>query len=142
MNAHEGSQFPLILKAPSLGPSLSMSSADIAEVTEKRHGDVIRDIKKMLSELYSDPGGKFEGPLIDDAVLRHLGKSVTWEKDARGYVTMIHLDKEHTLTLVSGYDVRLRKRMVDKLAEIEALSAQPAKGSHAASPFHFGRPAA
>ncbi|MFG1465342.1 phage antirepressor KilAC domain-containing protein [Xanthobacter sp. DSM 24535] len=37
---------------------------------------------------------------------------------------MIHLDKEHTLTLVSGYDVRLRKRMTDKLAEIEAQGAR------------------
>lgn len=81
---------------------------------------VIRDIRTMLLGLYGSEGQTFESMVEDGSVLSHLGKSVTWEVDARGYVTAFHLDKEHTLTLVSGYDVRLRKRIVDKLAEIES----------------------
>lgn len=101
------------------GP-LTMSSRDIAELTEKRHGDVLRDIRVMLVDLYGAPGDKFEDLLMDDANLRHQGISITCEKDARGYVSAIHLDKEHTITLVAGYDVRLRKRIVDRWMELEA----------------------
>jgi len=102
------------------GQPLKMSSSDIAEVTEKLHKNVIRDIRTMLVGLYGSEGQTFESMVEDGSILSHLGKSVTWEVDARGYVTAFHLDKEHTLTLVSGYDVRLRKRIVDKLAEIES----------------------
>jgi len=102
------------------GQPLKMSSSDIAEVTEKLHKNVIRDIRTMLVGLYGSDGQTFESMVEDGSILSHLGKSVTWEVDARGYVTAFHLDKEHTLTLVSGYDVRLRKRIVDKLAEIES----------------------
>ena len=49
-------------------PKLTMSSLEIAELTGKRHGNVIRDIEKVLSEVniaqlkfessYTDTSGK------------------------------------------------------------------------------------
>ncbi|MFG1276530.1 Rha family transcriptional regulator [Xanthobacter autotrophicus] len=126
MNAHDNSQFPMILKAPGAGGPLSMSSEEIAELTEKRHDNVVRDIKNMLVGLYGQPGGKFEDLLKDPSDLRHLGKSVTWEVDARGYVTMFHLDKEHSFTLVAGYDVQLRNRVIKRWLKLEEVVARPA----------------
>lgn len=107
------------------GLPLTMSSRDIADLTEKRHGDVIRDIKVMLVGLYGHPGDTFEELLTDDANLRHQGISITCEKDARGYVSVIHLDKEHTITLVAGYDVRMRKRIVDRWLHLEEGLRKP-----------------
>lgn len=101
------------------GP-LTMSSRDIAELTEKRHDNVLRDIKAMLLGLYGQDGDRFEDLLTDASELRDQVISITCEKDARGYVSAIHLDKEHTITLVAGYDVRLRKRIVDRWLELEA----------------------
>lgn len=67
--------------------SLTMSSREIAELTGKRHGDIIRDIRVMLDGLG------------DDADLRHVRET----KDSRGYTSMIELPKDLTITLVSGY---------------------------------------
>jgi|AntDeeMinimDraft_5_1070356.scaffolds.fasta_scaffold03604_3 phage regulator Rha-like protein len=47
----------------------TMTSREIAELTGKRHGDVIRDIRSMIDEME------------DDADLRH----VVDVKDPRGY---------------------------------------------------------
>ncbi|WP_454914960.1 phage antirepressor KilAC domain-containing protein [Xanthobacter sediminis] len=125
MNAHEDSQFPLVLKAPGSGGPLSMSSEEIAELTEKLHKNVIRDIRAMLVGLYGSDGQTFEEMLKDGSVLSHLEKSVTWEMDNRGYVTRFHLDKEHSFTLVAGYDVQLRNRVVRRWLKLEEVVAHP-----------------
>lgn len=45
-------------------------------------------------------------------------------QDVRGYTVEFRLDHELTLTLVSGYDIPLRHRVVTRLAELE--NAKPA----------------
>ncbi|MDR8263983.1 Rha family transcriptional regulator, partial [Acinetobacter baumannii] len=35
---------------------ISMTSKEIAELTGKRHDNVIRDVRKMLDEIYPDGG--------------------------------------------------------------------------------------
>lgn len=42
-----------------------------------------------------------------------------WEHDSRGYVAAFYLDREHTITLVAGYDEKLRKRIIDRWTELE-----------------------
>lgn len=86
-----------------------MSSREIAELTGKEHKNVIRDIEKMLSDLEKDGSN-----------LSHLVNSVSYDKDARGYTTAIHLLKRETLILVSGYSVELRARIIDRWQELEA----------------------
>ncbi|MDD3481823.1 Rha family transcriptional regulator [Azovibrio restrictus] len=95
---------------PFAGEGLTMSSHEIAELTEKRHGDVIRDTRVMLEALG------------DDADLRHVQET----KDSRGYTAEISLPKDLTLTLVSGYNVKLRKRIIDRWMELEEKATQPA----------------
>lgn len=98
---------------------LTMSSKEIAELTGKRHGDVIRDIRVMLEDLG------------DDANLRHVSE----EADKRGYTALIALPKDLTITLISGYNVVLRKRIVDRWLELEEEAAQAKQA--AAPKFHI-----
>lgn len=89
-----------------------LSSKDIAEATGKGHKTVLRDIRKMLADLYGEDGTD----------LYHPGIRI--ERDIRDYISLIWLDREHAMTLATGYDVKLRKRVVDKLAELDGTPAR------------------
>ncbi|WP_371320318.1 Rha family transcriptional regulator [Pseudomonas aeruginosa] len=88
-----------------------MTSREIAELTGKQHKHVIRDIREMLDALEKD------GP-----VLGHVRE----EKDSRGYTENFHLDRELTETLVTGYSIPLRHKVIRRLHELEEQVAQPA----------------
>ncbi|WP_236721921.1 phage antirepressor KilAC domain-containing protein [Pseudomonas frederiksbergensis] len=88
-----------------------MSSSEIAELTGKQHKHVIRDIREMLAELEKD------GP-----VLGHVRE----DKDSRGYTENFHLDRELTETLVTGYSIPLRHKVIRRLHELEEKVAKPA----------------
>lgn len=60
--------------------------------------------------------------LGDDADLRHVRET----KDSRGYTSMIELPKDLTITLVSGYNVQMRHRIVTRWQELESKVSQPA----------------
>lgn len=83
--------------------TLTMSSREIAELTGKEHKNVMRDIRNMLDVLGKDRLS-FERIYKDGA-----------GRDQQEY----HLDRELTLTLVSGYDIPLRHRVVTRVAELE-----------------------
>lgn len=91
------------------GP-VTMSSREIAELTGKRHDNVIRDIKSMFEALGLGLLS-FEGTYLD-----------TQGKPQRCF----DLPKRETLILVSGYDVVLRAKVVDKVEELERRVADPA----------------
>lgn len=77
---------------------LTMSSRQIAEFVDKRHDNVVRDIRKMLNELEKDVL-KFEGIYLDQ-----------YGREKIEY----HLDEEMTLTLVTGYDVKRRMIVIQE----------------------------
>lgn len=82
-----------------------MSSREIAELTGKRHDNVLADIRKMLAEIQSP---------------ENLGDY----KDARGRSQpMLLLNKEETLCLVAGYNVKLRMAIIKRWQELEAKQA-------------------
>ncbi len=82
----------------------TMSSREIAELTDKEHSNVMRDIRTMLDVLKKD-ALSFEG-IYKDAYGRDK--------------PCFNLDRELTMTLVSGYDIPLRHRVVTRLAQLEA----------------------
>lgn len=90
--------------------TVTMSSREIAELTEKRHDHVIRDIRVMIDELKDSPG---------------LGDQYQAEQDARGYTACFHLDRELTETLLTGYSIPLRRRVIARLHELETAQAAP-----------------
>ncbi|MFY9291551.1 MAG: Rha family transcriptional regulator [Methylorubrum rhodinum] len=92
---------------------LTMSSLEIAELTGKRHDNVMVDAHKMLTELYGAGGLlKFQD------TYRHAQNGQTYN--------CFRLPKRECLVLVSGYSVTLRAAIVDRWAELEAKAAGPA----------------
>jgi phage regulator Rha-like protein len=95
--------------------SLTMSSREIASYTEKLHSHVIRDIKKLYSDLY---GGD---PSLDD--LKNSGvelvTGVFVDVDVRGYVQYFKLDRKHTECLLTGYSAKARMKVIERWHELE-----------------------
>ena len=88
--------------------ALTMSTLDIAALTGKRHGDVMRDTKVMLEQLNVGQR-KFASSYFDAQT-----------KERACY----NLDKEHTLCLISGYNVQLRMAIVKRWNELEQQAKQ------------------
>lgn len=82
-----------------------MSSREIAELTGKEHKNVIRDIRSMLDQL-------------DGSILSH--EQYQEVKDGRGYTLEILLNKNLTVTLITGYDVNTRHKINLRWQELEA----------------------
>lgn len=78
------------------------SSKLVAQETGKRHDHVIRDIRAVLDAAKDAPD------------LGHVEK-----KDARGYTSEFLLDEILLMTLLTGYSVELRLRVVRRLDELE-----------------------
>ncbi len=88
---------------------LSMSSREIAELCDKNHADVLRDIRVMLDQL-GEVASKFAGYYV-----AANGKQNP----------CFDLPKDLTLTLVAGYNTVLRKRIIDRWMELEARARGP-----------------
>ncbi|WP_203368806.1 Rha family transcriptional regulator, partial [Cysteiniphilum marinum] len=86
----------------------TMSSREIAELTGKRHDNILRDIEKMLNEL-EIAHLKFEGSYID-----------TTGRALKCY----NLPKRESLILVSGYNIKMRAAIIDRWQELEQQTAQ------------------
>ena len=85
---------------------LSMTSLEIADLTGKLHKNVIRDITKILCELYEI---KKDGSNLSHKLKQYVTKI---ECDDRGYTSLIELDEELTLTITSGYSVKQRNTII------------------------------
>ncbi|WP_122324057.1 Rha family transcriptional regulator [Pseudomonas coronafaciens] len=80
-----------------------MSSLEIAELTGKRHADVMRDIRSMFAELettersfafsYKDPTGRS--------------------------LPCFNLDRHHTECLLTGYSAKMRMAVIKRWHELE-----------------------
>lgn len=110
--------------------AVSMTSKEIAEVTGKRHDNVLQDMKRMLKQLYPEvrwDSLKFRNEEI---------QGVTVEVDHRGFISSITLDKHHTFTLVSGYYARMRMATIKYIDKLEAAQniAPPALPSPGKEP--------
>jgi len=96
---------PATTKPMPLSDMKTMSSKEVAELTGKQHTNVLRDVRKMLQEL-------------DDSNLSH--KEYQELTDSRGYTQEFLLNEELTLTLVSGYNVKMRNAIIRRWKELEA----------------------
>ena len=81
-----------------------MSSREIAELTGKQHSHVYRDTESMLRQLDID----FDGYI-------HLW---THPQNKQRYAEFI-LNKDLTITLVSGYNVKMRHVIIKRWQELE-----------------------
>lgn len=119
---------------------ITMSSREIADLCGKRHDHVLRDIRAMLISLYGEE--EVQNGLPDRDKMEAFFEKMGWgidspdlgngrvagirvQRDVRGFVAEICLDHNHTMTLVSGYNVKLRKAIIDKWQELESQVAAP-----------------
>lgn len=99
---------PRFMQSQNVAPT--MSSREIAELTGKRHDHVMRDVRNMLAELeITDPS--FGGTYLDAS-----GRSMP----------CFNLDRELTETLVTGYSIPLRHKVIRRLHELEEVLVKPA----------------
>jgi Rha family phage regulatory protein len=84
-----------------------MTSLQIAEVTGKRHADVMRDIRNLIER------GASERNFALSSYKQEQPKGGTKE------VPMYNLTPKGCLILASGYDVVLREKIIDKLEEYQ-----------------------
>lgn len=85
----------------------TMTSREIAELTEKEHRHVLRDIETMFDQLEIAPEG-----------YAHKWTHPQNKQEYRGYA----LPEDLTLTLVSGYSAKLRLRIINRWRELEAAA--------------------
>ena len=91
--------------------NVRMSSRDIAELTDKQHKNVMRDIEN----------------LIDKKAINGLNFELVDYTDAKGENRpMYMLDFHATMTLVTGYDAKRRALVIDRWIKLETGEAQPA----------------
>ena len=87
----------------------TMSTRVIADLTEKRHDHVKRDVENMLGQLGLDIP-KFGGIYFD-----------AQNRQQTEYL----LDEELTMTLVTGYNIVLRNRVIKRWKELELQANLP-----------------
>lgn len=95
-----------IVARPFLEVPSCMTSREIAELTEKRHSHVLRDIDSLLSSLSPELGLGFKSGTYTDAT----------GKENRQYT----LDRDATYCLVAGYDPNSRMRIIKRWQVLEA----------------------
>ncbi|MGX8943202.1 Rha family transcriptional regulator [Symbiopectobacterium sp. Eva_TO] len=93
-----------------IAQALTMSSREIAELTEKRHPDVKRDIERMIFDLQGDVS-KFAHINLD-----------SMNRQQTEYL----LDRDHTECLLTGYSAVHRMRVIKHWHDLEKLASQPA----------------
>ncbi|MCZ4323983.1 Rha family transcriptional regulator [Pseudomonas anguilliseptica] len=101
-------QIKTIGHVPTLNGLPGMSSQEIAEITGKRHKNVLRDIQKMVEEIGSNLS---QCQVVD-----------TQAPDSYGRLQPLTiLDKELTFTLLSRYSFKLAHLIVKRWFELEEV---------------------
>ncbi|WP_421205402.1 phage antirepressor KilAC domain-containing protein [Aeromonas enteropelogenes] len=104
-----------------IGVGPLMSSVEVAELTGKRHDNVLADIRKMLAEIQSP---EKSGDYID-----RIGRTQP----------CLMLDKDESLCLVAGYSAVLRMRIIRRWQELEAQQGPKVPRTYAEALLEAGR---
>ena len=88
---------------------LTMSSREIASLCGKRHDNVMADIRKMLDEL------DIYAPDFSGTFITEQGNQYE----------CFNLPKRECLILVSGYNVKIRTKIIDRWQELEQGKTKP-----------------
>ena len=84
---------------------LTMSSREVAELTGKKHSHVFRDARKMLDELEEEHQEYIQ-------IWTHPQNKQSYEEYA--------LPKDLTITLISGYNLKMRHAITKRWIELES----------------------
>ena len=114
----------------------TMSSREIAQLCEKRHDHVLRDIRAYVGavikmergiDVKSMDWGNEEGVhFFGETPIKGVTLKHEINHQNKQYYPVCYLDKNTTLTIISGYNVLLRKRIIERWSELEAQVRAPA----------------
>lgn len=104
-DVHVGHETDVVLQKRENGAP-TMSSRELAELTGKRHDHVMRDARAMIVELHGE-----------EALPKFGGSYIGQDNTTR---PCLNLPKRETLILVSGYNLTMRARIIDRWQELEA----------------------
>lgn len=91
--------------------TITISSLEIAQITGKTHKNVLADIRNMLESLNI-----------------HSAEFSAQYKDSTGRtLPCFNLPKRETLILMSGYDLSMRAKIIDRWEELELAAQAPAQ---------------
>jgi Rha family phage regulatory protein len=93
---------------------LTMSSVEVANITGKRHGDVLRDIENLLEQLNED-NAELRSGFISSTYLAGNGKQ---EK-------CYQLSHDATVLLMTGYSIPMRVKLVERWRDLEEKHRKP-----------------
>lgn len=93
-----------------LNPTLRMSSLEIAELTEKDHRHVMRDIRDFIEQ---------------GAIDRSRYGQISYLDSMNREQPMYQLDFEATMLLITGYDVNRRAKVINRWMQLERGEAVP-----------------
>lgn len=91
------------------GDAVTMSSRELAELTGKRHDNVLADIRGMLSDL------EIDALTFQEIYLDSMNRQQT------EYL----LDREHTDCLLTGYSAAMRMAVIKRWRELEEQASKP-----------------
>ena len=122
--------------------ALTMSSREIAKLTGKRHDHVLRDIRAYVGAVLQmergievrslDWTGAGGVQVFGEAPIGGVTCAFETNPQNRQKYPVYYLDHSATLTVVSGYNVLLRKRIIDRWMELEAEAQSRATTSRTA----------
>ena len=122
----------------------TMSSRELADLTGRDHKNVLRDIRIQLlmllcgdtmrqlheqcagvtmplSRFVADNCTRFFELYLDGSNTSHQqNQGFSTVRDDRGYLAEVLLDKNHSYTLMTGYDVVARSKVIKRWQELEA----------------------
>ena len=98
-----------------------MSSREIANLTEKNHKEVLRDIRRMLEDLgYLEDSANLRSPQNNENGWKLSTYTTSQNKQQPEYL----LNFDLTMTLIAGYNVVLRNRIIKRWQELELQQQQ------------------
>ncbi|PLX49137.1 MAG: hypothetical protein C0613_08420 [Desulfobulbaceae bacterium] len=98
----------------SIHPNTRMTSLEIAELTNKNHFDVLRDIRS----------------LTDQEAINESNFAAVDYKDKKGELRpMYQLDFQATMVLITGYDAKRRALVIDRWQKLERGEVKSFYGS-------------
>lgn len=102
---------------------LTMSSREIASLTNKRHDHICRDIRAILVALLGGEETDYiRNPNLGYLTNQHVNCNQYDSKNPNAWE--YHISRRYTEILITGYDIKRRTAVIDRLYELEKASTK------------------
>ncbi|WP_082259663.1 phage antirepressor KilAC domain-containing protein [Gilliamella sp. Nev5-1] len=102
---------------------LTMSSREIASLTNKRHDHICRDIRAILVALLGGKDGDYiRNPNLGYLTNQHVSCDQYDFKNPNAWE--YHISRRYTEILITGYDIKRRTAVIDRLYQLEEANKQ------------------